>query len=225
MWPMQLFAVLWIFLPRRFARGGAALAGRSASLDVSAGWAAAWFFYPSILCRIAGVWRRSDARSAGRGRALLPRPRGERDREKVSLWLFFCGLCASLASLYKHQGAIILVAFGSAFVIRAGARRPEESSETVIRCGIVSIATISIGFAIPWLACIGIYAALHQLPAFFEWVFTRNLRYAGKGVAGSAVKRGLQRTLLCCGGTILPWIFAVRATVLLARSDRSNSKT
>ncbi len=209
-WPVQVMALGWLFATAWLLKMAARdwLRDRDSSLAEDAGWCAAWLFVLSLLCEIPSFSSELmlDLPTAA-GLYFLVRS----ERDPRLRWIFFTGLCAGLASLYKHQGATLALALGAGFLVSSRGRTGDSLARLVLA---------ALGFLAPWGVWIAIYAGLHALPQFFDWVFVRNFAYAGQGGAGSALERFAQSTLLCCGATIVPWIFAIIA-LARARLDRS----
>ena len=117
--------------------------------------------------------------------------------DKRPRWLFACGLAIGLASLIKHQAGILLTALALAELARS-------------RRGARGVLLLLLGFALPWLAAMALYAAHGQLAAFYEWNVTRNLHYAAHSV-GSPLARFFVGTLLYgFGAAPLLWLLAWR---------------
>ncbi len=213
-WPVQVLALGWLFATAWLLKMAARdwLRERRPELAEDAGWCAAWLFVLSLLCEIpsfsselmldlptaAGLYFlvRSEARS-GRGSPLRS--------------IFLAGLCAGLASLYKHQGIALALALGAGFLVSARGRLGDS---------IARLALAAPAFLLPWIFWLAVYAGLHALPQFLDWVFVRNFAYAGQGGAGSALARFAQSTLLCCGATLVPWVFTA---IALWRGARDGS--
>ena len=182
--PIRVLGVFWVFATALVLRAAA----RNWTGSEEAGWAAAW------LSLLAGL---VEVPSFG-SELMMNLPTAG------ALWFFSkrryfgSGLCIGLASLYRHQGGIAALALGLAVL-----------SEK--RWG--AFVLLALGSMLPWGVAAGAYAAIGQLPAFVDWVFVRNLAYAGKGAAGSALARGLLATLLCVSAALLPWILATRESL------------
>lgn len=118
------------------------------------------------------------------------------------------GLCVGLASLFKHQGAILLIAFGAARLWGFARRERPFGFQR-------HLATVS-GFAAPWAVAIGVWTAFGHLDAFLEWMVLRNLSYAFKASIFSW-SRVLSALAVCIAATVLPWALAARES--LKRGD------
>jgi hypothetical protein len=122
-------------------------------------------------------------------------------------WLFACGVAIGLASLIKHQAAILLTALTLA-ELWPSRRRP------------ASVLLMLLGFALPWLAASGLYEAHGQLPAFSEWNLTRNLHYVAR-TFGSPLRRFLLGTVAYgFGAGPLLWLFACRRSRRIVAAGR-----
>lgn len=199
-WPIRILGVLWVFATALLLRGAA----RRWTGSDEAGWAAAWL---SLLAGLVEV-------PAFGSEAMMNLPIA------AALWFFvrsggargffLCGICAGLATLYRHQAAIAPVALALALLV------PPERGWGRALAGVASMAA---GTLLPWAIAGGFYASLGQLPAFLDWTIWRNLSYATAGQAGSAIARGAAATAVCVGATCLPWALAVRES-LRPRPDR-----
>ena len=107
------------------------------------------------------------------------------------------GLCLGLAALVRHQAIFSLGALGLATILLGlspAARRRAPAAPLprwFTRC-----ALLTVGFAIPWAATLGIFQALGALPDLLEWVLFRNLSYVAQN-AGSTAVRFLQGVGVC----------------------------
>jgi hypothetical protein len=113
--------------------------------------------------------------------------------------LLFAGICVGAASLFKHQGGILLAAFALAHLWN---RR---------RSALPGLLALTGGFAIPWLVAIGTWKGLGHLDEFLDWVFWRNFGYAS-GVSTFSWTRALAAVVVCVAGAALPWALAIRET-------------
>lgn len=198
-YPMRVLGVLWVWATALLLRGAA----RRWTSDEDAGWAAAWLSLVAASCEVpsfgsevmmnlptaGALWFWAHAGTAAGRRRLLDDA--------------LCGACIGLASLYRHQGALPGVAFGLALLWES---RRERGS--LLRLGLLAASA-----ALPWAIAGGAYAAMGELRAFVEWTLLRNVAYAGKGAAGSALARFAQSTLLCVGAAALPWALAARQSL------------
>ena len=125
----------------------------------------------------------------------------------VALWCFIvadkrprfvlaCGLAIGVASLLKHQAAILLPALALA--------------ELLARRGLTRVLLMTFGFALPWLAAGAPYAAHGQLAAFYEWNLTRNLHYAAHSVGSPLARCLVGIVAYAFGAAPLLWILACR---------------
>jgi hypothetical protein len=194
LWPIRVLGVLWVFGTALLLREAA----RSWTGREDAGWAAAWL---SLLASLVEVpaFGSEVMMNLPIAAALFFFARSRRGRD-----LLLCGLCAGLATLYRHQAAIAPVALGLALLIR-----PERGWAGALR----SVAVLALGTLAPWLVAGGAYASIGQLAAFVDWTFSRNLSYATNGAAGSALARGAVATALCVGATCVPWALAARESL------------
>ena len=115
------------------------------------------------------------------------------------------GICIGLASLFKHQGGMLLASLGLVLLIRALRTRTPQP--------ILRGLAMTLGLAIPWALTFAVYAGAHHLPEFIDWCFRRNFGYVGDaGATEPALPRFLISTATCAGGTLSVWILAVRQT-------------
>ena len=190
-WPIRVLGVLWVFATALLLRAAA----RRWTGSSEAGWAAAWL---SLLASFVEIpaFGSEVMMNLPVAAALYFFARGRRVRD-----LLACGLCAGIATLYRHQAAILPMALALAMLVR-----PESGW----RRAIAGVAVLGAATLAPWAVAGGVYAALGQLPAFVDWTIARNLKYAGAGSAGSALARGVASTALCVGVALVPWVLAAR---------------
>ena len=186
LWPVQVEALLVVLgtallLGRtaRIAWGSEQAAIAAALLSLMAGLCEGSTVSTELLMNLpsaAGLWL--FARAEG---GLSASPGGRR------LDLLLAGASLGLASLIRHQAVFTLGALGLAAILLGLFLR---------RGWLGTCALLSAGFALPWLATLGLFQALGALPDFLDWVLIRNLRYVGQG-AGSAGLRLLQSMVVC----------------------------
>jgi len=200
MWPMQILAMGWVFATSLVV----GKAAREWTGRAEAAWAGAWLACLAQTACVPAVNSETMLNLPAAG-ALYLFVRAERTgRLRHDL---LAGVCVALASLFRHQAGILLVAFLGAFAwARAGRGR------LLARTG-----ALLLGFAIPWAAAASVYAGLGHLDAFIDWNVTRNLLYSGAG-AGPALPRllgGLALGILLAAP--LQWALAIRETRGLLR--------
>ncbi len=187
-----------------------------------------WVFATALVCeRAAFEWTRSE--TAGRCAAFLSLLAGLCEVPSTSaellmnlpaaLALYYfvraeregrlrddvlAGLCVGLASLFKHQGAILIIAFGLSRLW--GFARGER------KFGLERHLAMATGFGAPWAAAIGVWTAAGHLDDFVEWMVLRNLSYARKALLFSW-PRALASIAVCIAGTLVPWALAARESV------------
>jgi hypothetical protein len=194
LWPIRVLGVLWIFATALVLRGAA----RRWTGSEEAGWAAAWLSLLAGLVEVPSFGSESMM-NLPVALALWLFVRGRRGRD-----LFLCGVCAGVATLYRHQAAIAPLALAIALLIR-----PEQTWGRTFS----SVAAIGGGALLPWVAVGVFYAGLGQFPAFAEWTIWRNVSYVATGQAGSALARGAASIAICVVAASLPWALAVRETL------------
>jgi hypothetical protein len=123
------------------------------------------------------------------------------------------GLCIGCASLIRHQGGILLGAFGLALCWEALRQRN-------VRVLLRPVA-LTVGFVLPWVAVLATFARLGALPGLYHWVIRQNLSYGGIAAPRESLLRAGIAILLCVGAAIVPWILAVRETLRPAVRGRA----
>jgi hypothetical protein len=209
MWPMQLLAIGWMFATLWILKATAKQwTGRD---DV--GWAAAWLGLLAY-CSDIPVVNTELLFNLPASAALFFFVRAEKGGQGKD-W-FFCGLCAAIATLFKHQAGILIVALLLAQLwfrisdLRAHRALPENHAE---------VTWVGLGFALPWTLALSFYAARGQLAAFWEWNVFRNLGYISVGATGQPVLRAAKAIVICVlGATPLPWLLSLRG--IRGPSDR-----
>jgi hypothetical protein len=128
------------------------------------------------------------------------------EAENGSLLLdLLAGVCIGLASLFKHQGGMLLASLGLVLLLRAVRRRELRS--------ILRGMAMTIGLLLPWALTFAVYAQAHLLPQLLDWCFARNFGYAGDATAADpALPRFFLSTATCIGGTLPVWILALQET-------------
>lgn len=200
-WPMQIVAIGWLFATA-WVTGRAArrLLGRD-----EAGPIAAWL---ALLVSSANVLSVNCELLLNLPSALafLAFARAEDTRRLSDDAL--AGLMIGVASLFKHQGGILLPALGLAILIGSDRRR------------LARLSALVAGFGVPWLGTLGLFFAIGHAADFIEWNFTRNFLYAGGG-GGGGVDRFLFGLLeyVVLGAPLL-WLLAARRTAECPRTSR-----
>jgi len=209
MWPMQLLGIGWVFATLWILKSTAELwTGRS-----EVGWAAAWLGLLAYCCDVPSVNTELFLNLPVAG-ALFFFVRAQRNGRSAD-WLF-CGLCAALATLFKHQAGILIVALVAAelwFQIadRVAHRAPARD--------LLRFDWMAVGFVLPWAAALSFYAIRGELSAFWEWNLVRNISYATDGATGERLLRAVKAIAVCVvAGTPLPWLLSLSPTP--GRSDR-----
>ncbi|MGZ6123796.1 MAG: ArnT family glycosyltransferase [Myxococcales bacterium] len=191
--PMRVLGILWVLAT-------ALVAGRAArewTGDELAGRAAPFLVVLASMCEVpstsAELLMNLPAAAALLFHLRAGRSGGLRDH-------FLAGLCVGAASLFKHQGGILLVAFALADLWN---RR---------RSFFAGLLALAGGFAIPWLAAMGTWSRLGHLDEFLDWVFWRNFGYAS-GFSTFSWMRALGAIVLCVASAVVPWALAMRETM------------
>jgi hypothetical protein len=193
MWPMQILAILWCFATCRVVEATArAWTGRS-----EVGAVAAWLCALATNANVVSV-NAELLMSLPAAAALLCFWRAAKER-RARLYLF-AGLCVALATLFKQQAGILLVAFVLFLVWRR-------------RAACTPLAMLGAGFALPWMAAGAVYAALGHFSAFWEWNVTRNFAYGGYGVGSALARFALGLALYVALSAPLAWWLSLRASL------------
>ena len=195
--PMRVLGLLWVFATALVCERAA----RRWTGSAAAGRAAAFVSLLAGLCEVPST-SAELLMNLPAAAALYFFIRAEQEgnlRDDV-----LAGLCVGLASLFKHQGAILIVAFALSrlWAFARGERR----------FGLQRHLALATGFAAPWAAAIGFWTAAGHLDDFMEWMVLRNLGYARKASIFSST-RALAAIGVCIAGTLLPWALAARESV------------
>jgi hypothetical protein len=166
------------------------------------GWAAAWIALLASLCEVPSV-NSELLMNLPVALALLCAVRANGGKLRFD---FLCGVSVAVATLFKHQAAVVGVGIAIAMLWRG-------------RRGFRRCALLAFGFLVPWGAAFGFYAAQGHLAEFYDWVFVRNILYAREAAAGSALARFAFSTVVCVSIALVPWILAVQET--WRRSERA----
>jgi hypothetical protein len=184
--PIHILGVLWLWATAlTLARAARLWTGSD-----DAGTAAAWLAVIACSCEIPSTSSELLMALPLAG-ALLFWVRGR----PLDDWL--AGGCVGLASLFRHQGAVVLIALGLALLLRRAPRR------AFVLC---------VGFALPWLLTFAVYAVKGHLPELWDWVIARNFLYAAGGHAGPVLAHAVAAIALCVGAVVLPWALATAET-------------
>jgi 4-amino-4-deoxy-L-arabinose transferase-like glycosyltransferase len=115
------------------------------------------------------------------------------------------GACIGLASLFRQQAGILLVAFGLVWLWRGITQRSAGNW--------LALFALTAGFVAPWAVTAGVFASLGALAPFWDWVVSRNLVYAQGGAPHAALLRAAAAIPLCVGSAAIPWFLATRETL------------
>jgi len=208
--PMRVLGALWLLATCLVL----AHAAQEWTGDAGAGRAAAFLALLAACCEVPAVNAEllMDLPLAGALLAFVHAERTGRLRHDLTV-----GLCVGIASLFKHQGAMMLVALGAArawpsvSAPRPGAAPPRRRGRRA-----AAVLLLGLGFALPWGVAAAAFARAGHLADFFEWMVLRNLGYAGKASIFSLPRAALS-TAVCLAGTAVPWALAARESF---RGDR-----
>lgn len=197
-WPMRILGVFWLFATCLFI-GAAA---RRATGRTEAGLAATWLCGLISTCNALSM-NAELMLNLPTAAALYFFVRAEiGERPRCDFW---AGLCIGLATLFKHQAGILLIAFELAYLWQwARDRRGMQLPRHAALLG---------GFVLTWIIPTLIYLCLGHLADFYEWNVRRNLFYANSASAGSAGARFLLGALLYVAfAAPVAWTLAARAS-------------
>jgi 4-amino-4-deoxy-L-arabinose transferase-like glycosyltransferase len=192
-WVMHIVAVAWIFCT-------ALLAGRAVrewTRSEDAGRVAAWLYALGACGGIPAV-NAETMMNLPAAAALFWFVRAERSRRLRDVAL--AGVLVAVASLFKHQAGILLVAFALTIAWEWLRRRSRDP---------LRLAALVCGFAIPWVAAAALYYFLGHLREFLEWNVWRNLGYAAHG-AGSVWPRLVKGVFVGIVAAPVQWWLATR---------------
>jgi Dolichyl-phosphate-mannose-protein mannosyltransferase len=136
--------------------------------EARVGWAAAWLALVAGLCESPSTNAEILMNVPAAG-ALYLFLRAEQDRQLR--WDVLSGVAAGMATLFKCQGGILLVALGMAASVPALRRAAPGGRLRPLARG----ACMALGFAAPWAATVGLFAVSGHLDGFLDWVVRRNL--------------------------------------------------
>lgn len=196
--PVHILGVLWLFAT-------CLVVGRAARRLTGSELAAAcapWLTLLAALCDVPSVSTELLMALPTAG-ALLFYVRAEQGGGVRDAAL--AGACIGLASLFRQQAGIVLVAFGLVWLWRAIWQRRAES--WLALCG------LGAGFVAPWAVTVAVFASAGALVPFWDWVVTRNLVYARGGAPHAALLRAAAAIPLCVGSAAIPWLLATRETL------------
>ena len=175
-------------------------AARRLAGDRRAGWAAAWLTLWAGLCESPAV-NAELLMNAPAAAALWALVRAH--QEGRARWWALAGGAAALATLFKLQAGILLVALaGSALLEAVRERRPGAAVRPLLALGA--------GYAVPWALTAAAFAALGVLPEFFDWVVRRNL-FQISGAQVFSVANVLPSIAVALLGASFAWLLALRA--------------
>jgi hypothetical protein len=204
MWPMQLMMIVWTLLTAWVVgRATREWTGRK-----DAAFAAALLAALAIAASVPSV-NTEDMLNLPAALALLSWIRAEKTPTARSELAF--GAWAGVASLFKQQAGILLVARAVHLAVR-GARHGQTRER------IAAIITALFAFSAPWTLAVAWYLARGHIAEFMDWNLLRNFHYTGS-VAGSSAWRLLGGLILgVLFGAPLAWTLAIRD--LVKRSER-----
>jgi len=169
-----------------------------------AGWLAAWAGLLATLCEGPSV---SSELVMNLPSALALEALVRARRRGGWAWVAAAGAWVGVASLVKHQAAVLLLP------LAVGVLWPEPDAAPPFdrpgrRLGAAALLAASSG--VPWALAAGAWWLQGALPEFFEWVVVRDFAYAALK-ADPPWGRLMQSLVVCVlGATLLLWMLAVR---------------
>src|SRR5262249_28005792 len=146
MWPAQIAAIFWVFLTALAVKKAVAIWTE----DQDAGWVGAWICAFASACNVFSV----------NGEMMLNLPIAvaillylKASKARALHLDLLSGVAIGIAAGFKHQAGIELVALGLALLFERALLRA---------------IVLGLGFALPWAAMVGVWAALGHLDAFIE---------------------------------------------------------
>jgi hypothetical protein len=198
LWPIQILAILWSFAT-------ALLVGRTARIwtdSEQTAACAAWMCGLTSACNVLSVNAEMMA-NLPLAAALLFLARAERGGGRRHD--LCAGLCVGLASLFKHQAGVALLAIAMAIAITA--LRHHRG------LGLARQLAVLVGFSLPWAVVAGLYASLGHWGPFYEWNVLRNILYVGHGAGSTLGRFAAGLGLFVILGAPLLWTFAVQESL------------
>lgn len=195
--PMKVIGLLW-------ALGTCLILYRAAELWTGrkdTGFVAAWLYVAVSSCNNLAI-HAELMMNLPAALALLYFIRAHREGRRLDD--FWCGLSIGIATLFRHQAGIVLVALLSAVLWACYSQR-KALAWSLGRC-----AALAIGVFIPWLVVVGLYARMGHLAEFYDWNIARNFFYVmGTSSSGSLVRLGRGILLYVVLAAPLPWLFSL----------------
>jgi hypothetical protein len=205
--PVHVLGVFWML--------ATCLVGRAAAPRLTgselAGWCAAWLAVLAAQCDVPSVSTELLIALPAAG-ALFFFVRAASGGGWVDS--IVAGICIGIAALIRQQAGILLAAFGIAFAWRAFADRRASP--------LLHLAAITAGFALPLALTLGLFGAAGRLPELWDWVIARNLKYAAGGAWTDTFLRAAVAIPLCVAAAFVPWVLAVRETLLPAPAEQGS---
>jgi 4-amino-4-deoxy-L-arabinose transferase-like glycosyltransferase len=197
LWPTQAAAVLWVGATSLVLRAAA----RRMTGSEEAGWAAAWLALIAGLCELPKVSTEMLMNLPSAAALFFWVRAEEEDGKRFDL---AAGACIAMASLFRQQGAVLLLSLGAVMLFRGRVGR---------------LFSMAAGFAIPWGLTVGFFAGAGHFAEFWDWVVRRNLGYTSlhEGWLG----RFAEGALPSVAATLASWIVAVRASTAAIRRGPS----
>ncbi len=197
LWPTHALAVFWVVATSLLLRAAA----KDLTGSEEAGWAAAWLGLAAGLCELpkASTEMLMNLPSAA---ALWLWVRAEKEGSKRLDAA--AGACIGAASLFRHQGAVLLLSLGAVLLARG---RPGR------------LLAMAAGFALPWALTGGFFAGAGHFAEFWDWVVRRNFAYTSlrEGWLG----RFAEGALPSLAATLPAWVLAGRASIAALRRGPS----
>ena len=200
--PMQLIGVGWLLATCLVLRRAAQLwTGRE---DV--GWSAAVAALIASSCDLPAINTESLFNLPIAG-ALLFFIRAEKEGRRDDL---LSGVLISIATMFKHQAGIVLLAITCALITSAVRSRWMKTTANGSARPLPRLCWLWIGFLMPWLAVVAFYWRIGHLRELYEWNVERNFLYLGQGSGSPWPRLAVALAVSVVGAGPLIWLFAAK---------------
>jgi hypothetical protein len=198
--PMQLIGIAWLFATCLVLRSAAlAWTGRQ---DI--GWAAAIAALIASNCDLPAV-NTELFLNLPIALALLFFIRAQKTARLSDD--FASGLLISVASMFKHQAAIALLAL-SAIPIASFLNR--QLGSISLAGALRRVGSMWAGVLLPWAAAVAFYSSIGHLREFYEWNVERNFLYLGQSAGSPWPRLAFALAICLVGAAPLLWVLAVK---------------
>ncbi len=204
--PIQLIGVGWLLATCLVLRRAAQLwTGRE---DV--GWFAAIAALIASSCDLPAINTESLFNLPIAG-ALLFFIRAEKEgRRRDDL---FSGVLISIATMFKHQAGIALLAITCVLLISGLRSRWMKMTADGSARPLRRLGWLWIGSLVPWLAVVAFYWRIGHLRELYEWNVERNFLYLGQGSGSPWPRLAVALAWSVVGAAPLIWLLAAKESV------------